>query len=123
MKSDLAEVMLAVLEGEEPEIQWDDQAMVGVVAASKGYPEAYQKGAVLNGLQEMRNTAVFHAGTDKNSSGEFVTNGGRVLLAGAKAETLKDAQEKVYRELEKLKCDGVFYRKDIANKAISHVLS
>ncbi|CAM3861470.1 phosphoribosylamine--glycine ligase [Aeromicrobium ponti] len=124
MKSDLPEVMLAVLKGEEPEIEWDDQAMVGVVAASKGYPEAYQKGAVLNGLQEMSGgTAVFHAGTDKNSSGEFVTNGGRVLLAGAKAATLKDAQEKVYRELEKLKCDGIFYRKDIANKAISHVLS
>lgn len=124
MKSDLAEVMLAVLKGEKPEIQWVDQAMVGVVAASAGYPESYEKGAVLNGLQEIsKEVAVFHAGTDKNSSGEYVTNGGRVLLAGAKAASLKDAQEKVYRELEKLQCEGVFYRKDIANKAISHVLS
>ncbi len=124
MKSDLAEVMLAVLKGEKPAIQWVDQAMVGVVAASAGYPESYEKGAVLNGLQEIsKEVAVFHAGTDKNSSGEYVTNGGRVLLAGAKAASLKDAQEKVYRELEKLQCEGVFYRKDIANKAISHVLS
>ncbi|GLB61912.1 phosphoribosylamine--glycine ligase [Cytobacillus sp. NCCP-133] len=124
MKSDLAEAMLAVLEGEEPAIEWDEQAMVGVVAASVGYPEAYEKGAILNGLQEIsKDTAVFHAGTDKNSSGDYITNGGRVLLAGAKSATLKDAQEKVYRELEKLQCGAVFYRKDIANKAIVHVLS
>lgn len=124
MKSDLAEVMLAVLNGEKPEIEWDKQAMIGIVAASKGYPEAYEKGAVLHGLQEIsEEVAVFHAGTDKNSSGEYVTNGGRVLLAGAKAETLKAAQEKVYKELEKLQCDGIFYRKDIGYKAIVRALS
>ncbi|MBU8880287.1 phosphoribosylamine--glycine ligase [Bacillus sp. FJAT-29790] len=122
MKSDLAEVMLAVIKGEKPEIHWDDQAMLGVVVASKGYPEAYEKGAILNGLAEIsKDVPVFHAGTDKNSAGEFTTNGGRVVLAAAKAATLKEAQEKVYTELEKLQCDGVFYRKDIGYKAIEHV--
>ncbi|MFE4524634.1 phosphoribosylamine--glycine ligase [Cytobacillus firmus] len=123
MNSDLAEVMLAVLNGEQPEIEWSEEAIVGVVAASKGYPEAYEKGAVLNGLHSLKDVLVFHAGTDRNSSGEYVTNGGRVLLAGARASTLKEAQQKVYSELENLQCEGVFYRKDIADKAIAHVLS
>ncbi|KAF0823325.1 phosphoribosylamine--glycine ligase [Cytobacillus firmus] len=123
MNSDLAEVMLAVLNGEQPEIEWSEEAIVGVVAASKGYPEAYEKGAVLNGLHSLKDVLVFHAGTDRNSSGEYVTNGGRVLLAGARASTLKEAQQKVYSELENLQCEGVFYRKDIADKAIARVLS
>jgi phosphoribosylamine--glycine ligase len=58
----------------------------------------------------------------KNAVGEFITDGGRVLLVGAKAENLLVAQEKVYKELEKLKCDGVFYRKDIGAKAIQPIL-
>ncbi|WP_404357141.1 phosphoribosylamine--glycine ligase [Cytobacillus firmus] len=123
MNSDLAGVMLAVLNGEQPEIEWGEEAIVGVVAASKGYPEAYEKGAVLHGLHSLKDVFVFHAGTDRNSSGEYVTNGGRVLLAGAKASTLKEAQQKVYSEMENLHCEGVFYRKDIADKAIAHVLS
>lgn len=124
MKSDLAEVMLAVINGETPHIVWDEQAMLGVVAASNGYPEEYVKGAVLSGLQNISEEVfVFHAGTEKSSSGEYVTNGGRVLLAAAKANSLKEAQEKVYAELEKVSCDGIFYRKDIGHKAIVHVFS
>ncbi|MBS4191828.1 phosphoribosylamine--glycine ligase [Bacillus sp. FJAT-49705] len=124
MKSDLAQVMLSLINGETPDIVWDEQAMLGVVAASVGYPEEYKKGAVLAGLQDVSDDAfVFHAGTDKNSSGEYTTNGGRVLLVAAKANSLKEAQEKVYLQLKKLHCDGVFYRKDIGIKAISHVFS
>lgn len=119
MKSDLVQVMLDILNGETPEIVWDDEAMIGVVVASNGYPGSYEKGAVLKGLDKITSEGyVFHAGTKKNEDGEFVTNGGRVLLVGAKSSSLKDAQAKVYEELEKLDCDGVFYRKDIGYKAI-----
>ena len=122
MKSDLAEVMLAVIKGETPKIVWDDAAVLGVVAASVGYPGEYEKGAVIKGIEEINpDVLVFHAGTDKNSSGDFVTNGGRVLLASAKAKTLQEAKEIVYSELKKLDCDGIFYRKDIGRKAIQHV--
>ncbi|QED46456.1 phosphoribosylamine--glycine ligase [Cytobacillus dafuensis] len=125
MKSDLAQVMLSLINGESPDIVWDEQAMLGVVAASVGYPEEYKKGAILAGLQDLSDDAafVFHAGTDKNSSGEYTTNGGRVLLVAAKAKSLKEAQEKVYLQLNKLHCEGIFYRKDIGYKAISHVFS
>ncbi|WP_223596163.1 phosphoribosylamine--glycine ligase [Neobacillus bataviensis] len=122
LSSDLVAVILELLDGGVPALEWDSQSMVGVVVASKGYPEEYQKGAVLHGLGEFdKNVFTFHAGTRKNEAGDFTTAGGRVLLVGAKAENLVEAQKKVYAELEKLKCDGVFYRKDIGSKAISHV--
>lgn len=121
LKSDLVEVILELLNGARPTLKWDPQAMLGVVVASKGYPEEYQKGAVLEGITEM-NQYIFHAGTAKNDAGAFVTAGGRVLLIGAKATELGEAQEKVYKELEKLNCDGVFYRKDIGKKAIESVV-
>jgi phosphoribosylamine---glycine ligase len=123
LKSDLVQVVLELLNGGCPTLEWDVQAMIGAVVAAKGYPEAYEKGAVLTGLAELNDQEVFtfHAGTVKNDAGEFVTAGGRVLLVGAKAESIVEAQEKVYRELEKLTCDGVFYRKDIGAKAIQPV--
>lgn len=122
LKSDLVQTILDVLAGGAPELVWDEQSMVGVVVAAKGYPEQYEKGAVLNGLADFSNEVyTFHAGTNKNALGEFETAGGRVLLVGAKAVSLKEAQDIVYQELEKLTCDGVFYRKDIGFKAIGRV--
>ncbi|MCQ6280529.1 phosphoribosylamine--glycine ligase [Bacillus sp. EB600] len=122
LASDLVQTILAILEGGSPELSWDKQAMIGVVVASKGYPEDYEKGAVLRGLDDFsEDIFTFHAGTVKNEQGEYVTAGGRVLLVGTKADSLGDASKKVYRELEKLKCEGVFYRKDIGYKAIGPV--
>ncbi|MGV2942439.1 phosphoribosylamine--glycine ligase [Mesobacillus sp. LC4] len=119
MKSDLVQVILEVLEGNKPEIEWFEEAVIGVVVAANGYPEEYEKGAVLKGIENM--AEVYHAGTAKSKDGEFITNGGRVLLVGSKASSLKEAQQKVYAELEKLDCPGTFYRKDIGSKAIGHV--
>lgn len=119
LKSDFVQVVMELLNGGCPALEWDEQAMIGAVVAAKGYPEAYEKGAVLTGLTDISDEVfTFHAGTAKNEEGEFVTAGGRVLLVGAKAGSIVEAQEKVYRELEKLTCDGVFYRKDIGAKAI-----
>ncbi|MGP7819427.1 phosphoribosylamine--glycine ligase [Niallia sp. 01092] len=119
MKSDLVEVLLAVLAGEVPTIEWYDEDMLGVVIASKGYPGDYEKGAVIKGLDKMEDVSIFHAGTSTNDQGDFVTDGGRVLLVAAKSTTLKEAQTKVYKELDnKLESDGVFYRHDIGFKAI-----
>ncbi|MED1471696.1 phosphoribosylamine--glycine ligase [Bacillus salipaludis] len=124
LKSDLVKVILELLDGQAPSLVWDEQTMIGVVVAAKGYPETYEKGAVLNGLNEFSEQAyIFHAGTAKNEQDEFITNGGRVLLVGGLGETVEDAQKKVYAELENLQCDGVFYRKDIGYKAARFVNS
>lgn len=118
LESDLVEVILQLLDGKTPELTWSDDAVLGVVMASIGYPREYEKGYTIEGLEQLeRETYVFHAGT-KEKDGQIVTNGGRVLLLARSAKTLKEAQEAVYKEIAKVKSDGLFYRKDIGNKAI-----
>jgi len=118
IKSDLVEVLLAILAGETPVIEWYEEDMLGVVVAANGYPESYGKGAVIKGLENMDDVSVFHAGTSLDEDGNFTVDGGRVLLVAGKSKTIKDAQDKVYKELEKMESNGVFYRKDIGFKAI-----
>ncbi|MCP8618001.1 phosphoribosylamine--glycine ligase [Salirhabdus salicampi] len=118
LESDLAEVILAVLRGEDFELQWSEEAVVGVVLASTGYPNQYEKGKPIIGLENVSdNTLLFHAGTEKQDD-HFVTNGGRVLLLAEKAGTIKQASEKVYKQMEKLKSNDVFFRRDIGKKAL-----
>jgi len=118
MKSDLVEILLAILAGETPVIEWHAEDMLGVVVAANGYPESYGKGAVIKGLENMEDVSVFHAGTSLDEDGNFTVDGGRVLLVAGKSATIRAAQDKVYKELEKMESDGVFYRKDIGFKAI-----
>ncbi|NMD69631.1 phosphoribosylamine--glycine ligase [Bacillus sp. DNRA2] len=123
LKSDLVEVLLTLLDGKTPVLEWDDNYCIGVVVASEGYPGDYTKGSVLAGLADMSDEVyLFHAGTKLDGEGRFVTNGGRVLLAGAKGKDLKLAQQNVYKELDKLTREGVFYRKDIGARAIASAL-
>ncbi|MFC4323994.1 phosphoribosylamine--glycine ligase [Litchfieldia salsa] len=123
LESDLVEVLVQLLEGKEVELTWSDDAVIGVVLASKGYPNEYQKGAVIAGIQGFtQETMMFHAGTALVDS-QYVTNGGRVLALVSKGTDLKDAQNTVYREIKKVECDDLFYRNDIGHKAISHVFS
>ncbi|KZZ84173.1 phosphoribosylamine--glycine ligase [Bacillus sp. SJS] len=119
MKSDLVDVIEAVMEGRDFEIEWTDEAAVAVVLASEGYPEAYEKGTMLNGLAEAGGeAAVFHAGT-KRSGDTFVSDGGRILAVSANGRTIQEAQEKAYKSIRYMDGNGVFYRTDIGNKAIT----
>lgn len=123
LESDLVDVIFSLLDGKKPELQWKQDAVVGVVMASKGYPLEYEKGVQIDGFSALEHdTVVFHAGTKKVNE-KFVTNGGRVLLVARTAPTLVEAQQQVYEEIKKIKSDGLFYRSDIANKAISSVSS
>lgn len=85
-----------------------------VVLASDGYPEKYDKGYEIKGLESIvdENTIVFHAGT-KFSNNKIVTSGGRVLGVTSKGNTIRDAVEKAYTAVEKIEFDNKFYRKDI----------
>ncbi|ADC49995.1 phosphoribosylamine--glycine ligase [Alkalihalophilus pseudofirmus OF4] len=124
LESDLEQVMLTLLNGEKPELSWSDDAVIGVVMASKGYPVSYEKGSVINGLDTLKDDKafVFHAGT-KHVDDNWVTNGGRVLLVASKAKTLSTAKETVYETIKHIQSDGLFYRTDIGHKAISRVSS
>ncbi len=97
-------------------LSWRDEATIGVVLASKGYPGNYAKGAVIEGT-ELFDGPIFHMGT-KNDNGVLKTNGGRVMMCIATGKDIAEAQAKVYKEIEKIHCDNLFYRKDIAHWAL-----
>jgi phosphoribosylamine--glycine ligase len=122
LKSDLLKVLLAVCDGKLDEItlDWDSRPAVCVVMASKGYPGDYEKGKIITGLDEagkLPDVVVFHAGTAKNN-GDIVTSGGRVLGVTALGNTIAAAKTTAYQAVEKIKFDGAYWRRDIADKAI-----
>ncbi len=113
MVSDFGAFMMALMNEQPFDLQWSEDAMLGVVIAAEGYPGDVEKGKALPNLEELsKSYAVFHAGTNL-VDGQFVGNGGRVLLVGAKAPTLQEAQEKVYDGIAKETWDHFFFRQDI----------
>ncbi|WP_341300556.1 phosphoribosylamine--glycine ligase [Lysinibacillus sp. FSL H8-0500] len=113
MTSDFGAFMTALMDEQPFDLQWSNEAMLGVVIAAEGYPGDVEKGHALPSLEALSTSyAVFHAGT-KLVDGQFVGNGGRVLLVGAKASTLKEAQEKVYAGMATEEWNHFFFRKDI----------
>lgn len=122
LENDLVDVCNAVLDESELTLQWSEESVIGVVLASKGYPEAYKKGDIIKGLDALQDVIVFHAGTAMKH-GDFVTNGGRVLFVACKANSLQEAKDTVYKEIGKIESDGLFYRSDIGYRAIGHEMT
>lgn len=123
LKSDLLEAMLATCDGtlDKITLEWDDRPAVCVVMASGGYPDDYEKGKVITGIEEaekIQDVIVFHAGTT-TKDGTIVSSGGRVLGVTALGGTIAEAQARAYKGVEKIKFEKAYYRKDIANKAIN----
>ncbi|MBM7580417.1 phosphoribosylamine--glycine ligase [Jeotgalibacillus terrae] len=116
LKSDLATLLLNLLDGETGTPDWSDETVVGVVIASEGYPGDYQKEQPLESILKA-DTFFYHAGT-KNSDGGIVSDGGRVLLAAGVGENVAAAQTQVYQALQSVHSEHFFYRKDIGNKAL-----
>jgi len=121
LKSSLVDLVQAGIEGNLPsEAEWDERKTVGIVLASKGYPETSSSGDVISGLNtEMTDAKVFHAGTKANENGEIVTAGGRVLCVTALGNTIGEAQAKALELCQKVTFNGVQYRKDIGYRAIA----
>ncbi len=121
LESDLVEVIEDIMADKEPTIEWSDDAVIGVVMASKGYPGEHESGLVLPDLSVINDpdVGVFHAGTAEGAEpGQYVSAGGRLLLVAAKAPTVKQSFEKVYEEMKKLDHEDFFYRRDIGHKAL-----
>ena len=122
LKSDLLEAMLATCDGtlDKITLEWDNRPAVCVVMASGGYPDEYEKGKVITGLEEadkIDDVIVFHAGTAEKN-GQIVTAGGRVLGVTGLGNDIAAAKAKAYEAVEKIKFEKAYYRKDIADKAI-----
>lgn len=125
MKNDLVDVLEACIDGtlDQIELEFEDNAAVCVVMASAGYPEHYEKGYRITGLETFKNREgyyVFHAGSRFDEKGNIVTNGGRVLGVTAKGETLKKARENAYQAVEWIQFENKYMRNDIG-KAIDEM--
>lgn len=116
LESNLYDIANKVIDEEDFELKWNEDAFIGVVMAAKGYPEESVKGSIIENLDKV-NVPVFHMGTKKVGS-DIVINGGRVLLVCANEKTLDKAKEKVYNEIAKIKCDDLFYRTDIGHHSL-----
>jgi phosphoribosylamine--glycine ligase len=117
LESDFVDVLLHALEENvlKQEIQWSAKASGCVVLASGGYPVAYEKGKLINGLKEtsaMPGITIFHAGT-KFENGRYYTNGGRVLNVCSSKKTLAEAMEDIYSAISGISFEGMHYRRDI----------
>ena len=122
LQSDLIELCLDAINGNLPqEANWTDKITVGVVLAAEGYPEAYDKGHEIEidtRMGEDGELKVFHAGT-KAVDNKVVTSGGRVLCACAAGSTTIEAQALAYEAIKSINWQGMWYRKDIAYRAIA----
>ena len=120
IKNDIVPIFEACIDGTlaKQSLQWRQEPTVCVVMAAKGYPSSYEKGKEISGLNsdENRQAVVFHAGT-KLENGKVLTNGGRVLGVTALGSDINQAIKNAYSAVDKIKWDGVHYRKDIGNKA------
>ena len=122
MKNDIVDLFEACIDGtlDQVDLQFEDNAAVCVVLASDGYPEHYEKGFPIHGLEHFKDADgyyVFHAGSKFDAEGQIVTNGGRVLGVTATGKTLKEARANAYTATEFITFDNKYMRHDIG-KAI-----
>ncbi len=116
LETDLLDILDAVIDDRlsEIDVKWDGGAAATVVLASQGYPEAYPKGLPISGLDSVKTSVVFHAGTSKKD-GRIVTSGGRVLNVTSRAKTVAEALSQSYQNAELIQFDGKTIRKDIGS--------
>ncbi len=119
LKTDLLDILNASIDGhlEQLSIEWHKKYCVCVVLVSKGYPGKYEKGFKITGIKEAEknsNIIVFHAGTEYTD--KLITSGGRVLGVTGIGDTLKEAIDSVYKAIDCIKFEGMYYRKDIGLK-------
>ena len=115
IEGDFADLLFACADGRLNEVHYakSDKTAVTVMMVSGGYPEAYEKGKVMTGLDSLNGVVVFHAGTAFNAENVVVTSGGRVIAVTAHGDSIEDARTKAYCEVEKIHFEGANYRHDI----------
>ena len=114
LQTDLVSLLEATAKGKlkDCSLSIDPRSATTVMIVSGGYPEEYEKGKVISGLQQEGESIIFHAGTQEKD-GEVLTAGGRVLAITSLADDFKEALKKSYRRIEKISFENMYYRKDI----------
>ena len=116
LKTDIYDIFSAIADGSAmPEIKWEQKSSVGFVMASKGYPASYEKGFPVEGLEDALSdpqVRIYHMGTAIRD-GRTVTSGGRVLMVIGSGDTLLQARDRALAAVDKIRCDNLFWRRDI----------
>lgn len=120
IQSDVVELFEHTFAGTlaEAELKVTPQAAACIMMVAKGYPESYPKGDVIQGIANVTDSLVFHAGTALNANGETITNGGRVICVTSLADTLNDALDKSYQSVEKIQWQNKYFRRDIGKDVL-----
>lgn len=115
LKSDIMDLFDGVAEGnlDEKTVEFDERAAVCVMLVSGGYPQAYKKGYVINGIDKVDGSIVFHAGTKLNAEGQVVTNGGRVIAVSSYGKDKAEALAKSFAKAQKIEFTDKYFRRDI----------
>ena len=115
LKSDIVDLFEGIAEGnlDEKTVEFDERAAVCVMLVSGGYPQAYKKGYVINGIDKVEGSIVFHAGTKLNAEGQVVTNGGRVIAVSSYGKDKAEALAKSFAEAQKIEFTDKYFRHDI----------
>ncbi len=122
LKSDLIEMIQTCFSGSisDYKVEWDQKSAMGIVISSRGYPESFETGKKISGLDvfsDKDNTKVFHSGT-RLENNDVLTNGGRVLCVTALGDDLKQSNRNAYSAVRNIGWDGKYYRKDIGFRVI-----
>lgn len=114
LQNDLVELIVAMHNGKLDEVtaQYTEQHAATVMLVSKGYPDAYEKGKVMTGMEHVKDSMLLHAGT-ANKDGQIVTNGGRVIALTSMGKDISEALKTSYRNAELVQYEGKYYRRDI----------
>lgn len=116
MDSDLMEHLVQLDQKAPIDMKWKDEAVVGVMLASKGYPGSYEKGHPVTGFEN--DADYYFVSGLKHDGNQYVNSGGRVILALGQGNDIETAQQEAYKRVEAIESNNLFYRQDIANKAI-----
>jgi phosphoribosylamine--glycine ligase len=122
MQNSLLDLIISALDNnlDSFEYQNKDGYCITVVLAAEGYPGVYETGHIIDGLNNLDNDLIFHAGTSFDKNHSFITSGGRILNAIGFGKTLELAIQDVYRVVNKIEFKNMYYRKDIAKKGLNY---
>lgn len=116
LESDFYDLVESAVEGRDCDTKWSDDAYLGVVLASEGYPGSYQKGVEIKGLDKV-NAEIYHMGTKRDGE-RILTAGGRVLMVVGKGKNIAEANAAAKAEIEKIDCPSLFHRTDIGKASL-----
>jgi phosphoribosylamine---glycine ligase len=123
LDTDLFDIVDACIDGtlDKIKINWKNLSACTIVLASGGYPENYEKGKIISGIENAsgdKDIVIFHAGTKYDENRNLITNGGRVLGVSATGNTLEEALASAYEAVKKISFEKMYYRKDIGKKVL-----